>query len=50
MRYKVYEVFPDGKRFFRFESDDFFDCEVYVNNHICERTVSMGLSKLVIEE
>ena len=33
MQYTVYEVFPDGKKFFRFESNDHFECEVYVAHH-----------------
>lgn len=34
MLYTVYEVFPDGKKFFRFESNDRFECEVYVMMNI----------------
>ena len=45
MLYTVYEVFPDGKKFFRFESNDLFDCEVYVDHHIYDHKTS----KLVIE-
>lgn len=33
MIFAVYEVFPDGKKFFRFESNDRFECEVYVDHH-----------------
>ena len=47
MKYTVYEVFPDGKRFFRYESNDSFDCEVYVENHKYSYSVS---GKLIIEE
>lgn len=46
MKYIVYEVFPDGKKFFRFENDDRFECEVYVDHHKYDHRVS----KLVIEE
>lgn len=46
MKYTVYEVFPDGKQFFRFESDDRFECEVYVAHHKYDHKVS----KLIIEE
>lgn len=44
--YVVYEVFPDGKRFFRFENENKIDCEVYVNNnkYDCKK------SKLIIEK
>ena len=49
-QYAVYEVFPDGKKFLRFESDDLFDCEVYVNNHCYEYQVMRANSKLVIED
>lgn len=45
MKYTVYEVFPDGKRFFRFESNDLFECEVYVDHHKYDHKTS----KLVIE-
>lgn len=45
MTYTVYEVFPDGKKFFRFESNDLFECEVYVYQHEYDHKVS----KLVIE-
>lgn len=47
MKYTVYEVFPDGKRFFRFESDDHFECEVYVDHH--KYSVSVR-GKLIITE
>ncbi len=33
MFYTVYEVFPDGKKFFRFESDDLAECVAYVREH-----------------
>lgn len=46
MRYTVYEVFPDGKKFFRFESDDHFECEVYVYHHEYDHRES----KLIIED
>ena len=44
-RYTVYEVFPDGKKFFRFASDDHFECEVYVDHHQYDHRIS----KLIIE-
>ena len=47
MTYTVYEEFPDGKRFFRFENEDRFECEVYVFQHKYDRGVS---GKLIIEE
>ena len=48
--YKVYEVFPDGERFFHFEHDDYFTCEVYVRNNALSTTaLRNGWSKLVIE-
>ena len=31
--YSIYEVFADGKKFFRFKSDDLFECEVYMEHH-----------------
>lgn len=31
--YTVYEVFADGKKFFRFKSDDSFECKVYKEHH-----------------
>lgn len=43
--YRVYEVFPDGKRFFRFESNDKFECEVYVYHH----EYDCKYSKLIVE-
>lgn len=46
MDYTVYEVFPDGKKFFRFESDHHIDCEVYVRNHWYDHKYST----LIIEE
>ena len=45
MKYTVYEVFPDGKKFFRFENDDHFECEVYVSHHKYEVS-----GELIIEE
>lgn len=36
----VYEIFPDGKKFFRFESKDRFDCEVYVYHHKYDHRIS----------
>ena len=48
MRYTVYEVFPDGKKFFRYESDDRFDCEVYVSHHWYDHPNAS--SKLIIED
>ena len=52
MMFTVYEVFKaDGKKFFRFESEDRFDCEVYVHNHCYDCTaLRKGNSELVIEE
>lgn len=44
--YKVYEIFSDGKRFFRFESDDKFNCEVYIHHHYYD----CKYSKLIIVE
>lgn len=38
--FAVYEIFPDGKKFFRFESDDRFECEVYVDHHKYDHRVS----------
>lgn len=38
--FAVYEIFPDGKKFFRFESDDRFECEVYVDHHKYNHRVS----------
>ena len=46
MNYTVYEVFPDGRKFFRFESDSQFGCQVYVRNHWYDHKHST----LVIEE
>lgn len=46
MKYTVYEVFPDGKKFFRFESDDHFECEVYLAHH----KYDYRIGKLIIEE
>lgn len=45
MKYIVYEAFPDGKRFFRFESNDRFECEVYVAHH----KYDYRIGKLIIE-
>lgn len=50
MNYTVYEIMPDGKKFFRFESNDRFDCEVYINNHCYDYNVMRANSALVIEE
>lgn len=33
VRYGVFEVFPDGKRYLLHDSTSRFDCEVYVFNH-----------------
>ena len=46
MDYIVYEVFPDGTKFFRMGSCDRIDCEVYVNNHQYDHKVS----KLIIKD
>ena len=48
----VYEFFKsDVKKFFRFESEDRFDCEVYVSNHCYGNTaLRKGDSIMVIEE
>ena len=50
--FKVYEIFKaDGKRVFRFESDDRFACEVYVSHHCYDcGALRKGKSRLVIEE
>ena len=48
--FTVFEVFPDGKKLFRFESNDRFDCEVYINNHYYDYCVMRANSKLVIED
>lgn len=50
MKHVVYEVMPDGKKYFRFESDDRFDCEVYVEHHKYDYSVMRAHSKLVIED
>lgn len=48
--YKVFEAFEDGKRFFMFESDDLFTCEVWVANHYdATNALYNGWSRLVIE-
>lgn len=49
MKHTVYEVMPDGKKFFRFESNDRFDCEVYVDQHWYDYSVMRAQSRLVIE-
>lgn len=46
MKYVVFETFPDGKRFFRYESDDYFECEVYVAHHKYDSRIG----KLIIEK
>ena len=48
----VYEVFKaDGKKFFRFESEDKFTCEVYVDHHKYDYGALLnGASVLIIEE
>ena len=46
MKYIVYEVFPDGKMFYRFGSNDHFTCVVYVDHHKYDHK----FSKLVIEK
>lgn len=45
MLHTVYEIFPDGKKFFRFESTDRFECEVYIAHHQYDRKIG----KLIIE-
>lgn len=45
MLYTVYEVFPDGKKFFRFESNYHYECEIYVEHHKYDSRIG----KLVIE-
>ena len=48
--YSVYEVFPDGKKFFMFSDYDDFTCEVWVRNHsLCTTALRNGWSKLMIE-
>lgn len=42
----VYEVFADGKKFFRFESDDPFECEIYMEHHKYDNRIG----SLVIEK
>lgn len=48
----VYEIFKtDGKKFFRFESEDKFTCEVYVDHHKYDYGALLnGKSELIIEE
>lgn len=48
--FTVYEIFKDdGKKFFRFESEDRFDCEVYVSHHCYDAgALRNGKSVLVI--
>ena len=46
MLYQVYEVFEDGKRFFKFESNDKFECEVFVAHHQYDHRES----RLVIDD
>lgn len=47
----VYEVFPDGKRFFMYRDDDHFNCEVWVSQHDdCTTALLNRWSKLVIVE
>lgn len=45
MMHAVYEIFPDGKKFFRFESADRFECEVYIAHH----QYDYKIGKLIIE-
>lgn len=47
--FKVYEVFHDGKKFFRFDSEDVGACEVYIAHHRYDAgALAKGKSKLVI--
>ena len=48
----VYEIFKvDEKKFFRFESTDKFECEVYINHHQYDAgALRKGDSKLIICE
>ena len=50
--FRVYEVFySDGKKFLRFECEDRFTCEVYVEHHKYDYgAILNGASHLVIEE
>lgn len=50
--FTVYEVFKaDAKKFLRFESDDRFECEVYVSNHCYDYgSLLKGYSNLIIVE
>lgn len=43
--YIIYEVFSDGKKFFRFKSDDPFECEIYMEHHKYDNRIG----SLVIE-
>lgn len=43
--YVIYEVFSDGKKFFRFKSDDPFECEIYMEHHKYDNRIG----SLVIE-
>lgn len=50
--FSVYEVFKsDGKKFLRFQSDDKFECEVFVDHHKYDHGALLnGKSELIIEE
>lgn len=38
--YFVYEVFPDGAKYFVFSSVDGFDCILYKHNHMFDNKLS----------
>lgn len=50
MKYAVYEVFEDGKKFCLFEHKDKFECECWAANHAeCTNALRTGRAYLVIE-
>lgn len=48
MTYNVYEVFPDGYMMWRFNHDDRFECEVWMNHHCYDNL--RAHSYLIIKE
>jgi hypothetical protein len=47
---RVYQECKDGKRFFLFEHEDRFECEVYVDHHKYDRAYTTCGAKMLIEE
>lgn len=46
--YQIFEIMTDGKQYFRFETDDKFEAEVWIDHHKYDHSVIRSKSKLII--